>query len=76
MVGFEVLAVFCLLRLLAAAKLPAERVLIYAWNPLPVWAFAGNGHVDAVAIGWSPPRCCCGCVIGTAGRGWRWGWRS
>jgi alpha-1,6-mannosyltransferase len=26
-------------------------VLIYAWNPLPIWAFAGNGHVDAVAIG-------------------------
>ena len=37
--------------LLAAAELPAERVLIYAWNPLPVWAFAGNGHVDAVVIG-------------------------
>ena len=51
MVGFEVLAVFCLLRLLASAKLPAERVLIYAWNPLPVWAFSGNGHVDAAVIG-------------------------
>jgi alpha-1,6-mannosyltransferase len=51
MVGFEVLAVFCLLRLLSAAELPAERVLIYAWNPLPVWAFAGNGHIDAAAIG-------------------------
>jgi alpha-1,6-mannosyltransferase len=51
MVGFEVLAVFCLLRLLAAAGLPLQRVLIYAWNPLPVWAFAGNGHIDAVAIG-------------------------
>jgi alpha-1,6-mannosyltransferase len=51
MVGFEILAVFCLLRLLAAAKLPPERVLIYAWNPLPVWDFAGNGHVDGVAIG-------------------------
>jgi alpha-1,6-mannosyltransferase len=51
MVGFEVLAVFCLLRLLAAAKLPAERVLIYAWNPLPIWDFAGNGHVDGAAIG-------------------------
>ena len=51
MVGFEVLAVVCLLRLLAAARLPAERVLIYAWNPLPVWAFAGSGHVDAIAIG-------------------------
>ncbi len=51
MVGFEVLAVFCLLRLLAAARMPAERVLIYAWNPLPVWDFAGNGHVDAMAVG-------------------------
>jgi alpha-1,6-mannosyltransferase len=51
MVGFEVLAVFCLLRLLSAAKMPAERVLIYAWNPLPIWDFAGNGHVDGAAIG-------------------------
>ena len=51
MVGFEILAVWCLLRLLSIAKLPAERVLIYAWNPLPVWAFAGNGHIDAAAIG-------------------------
>lgn len=51
MVGFECLAVGCLLRLLAIAGQPRERVLIYAWNPLPVWAFAGNGHVDAVAIG-------------------------
>jgi hypothetical protein len=51
MVGFEILAVVCLLRLLAVANLPAERVLIYAWNPLPVWDFAGNGHIDAVAIG-------------------------
>ncbi len=50
-VGFEVLAVLCLLRLLAIARLPASRVLIYAWNPLVIWAFAGNGHVDAVAIG-------------------------
>ncbi len=51
MVGFEILAVFCLMRLLAAASLPAERVLIYAWNPLPVWAFAGNGHIDAAVAG-------------------------
>jgi hypothetical protein len=51
MFGFEGLAVFCLLRLLKEAKLPAERVLIYAWNPLPVWAFAGNGHIDAAVVG-------------------------
>jgi hypothetical protein len=49
MVGFELLAVICLLRL--AADLPPQRILIYAWNPLPVWAFAGSGHVDAIAVG-------------------------
>lgn len=51
MFGFEALAVGCLLGLLKAARLPAERVLIYAWNPLPIWAFAGNGHVDAAICG-------------------------
>jgi alpha-1,6-mannosyltransferase len=51
MFGFEALAVLCLLGLLQDAKLPRERVLIYAWNPLPVWAFAGNGHVDAAVVG-------------------------
>ena len=51
MVGFEGLAIACLLRLLRIARLPAARVLIYAWNPLAVWAFAGNGHVDAAALG-------------------------
>jgi len=51
MVGFEALACFAILRLLDLARLPRERVLIYAWNPLAVWTFAGNGHVDAIAIG-------------------------
>ena len=51
MVVFEALAAACLLRLLAIARLPPARLLIYAWNPLAVWSFAGNGHVDAVAIG-------------------------
>ncbi len=50
MVGFEALSVVCLLRLLSLARLPRERVLIHAWNPLVVWAFAGNGHVDAAAV--------------------------
>jgi alpha-1,6-mannosyltransferase len=51
MVAFEVVAVLCMLRLLVLASLPRERVLIYAWNPLALWAFAGSGHVDAAAIG-------------------------
>jgi len=50
MVGFEALAVWILIRLLVSLGLPAERVLIYAWNPLTVWEFAGSGHIDAAAI--------------------------
>ena len=51
MVGFELVAMAAMLRLLALARLPPARLLIYAWNPLAVWTFAGNGHVDALAIG-------------------------
>lgn len=51
MVAFEALAAWAVLRLLTLARLPPERLLIYAWNPLAVWAFAGNGHVDAIGIG-------------------------
>jgi hypothetical protein len=50
MLGFDLLAIVAMLRLLAVAGLDPARVLIYAWNPLSVWEFAGNGHVDAVAI--------------------------
>jgi hypothetical protein len=50
MIGFEGIAVWAILQLLAARGLPATRVLLYAWHPLPVWEFAGDGHVDAIAI--------------------------
>jgi alpha-1,6-mannosyltransferase len=50
MIGFEGLAVWAILQLLAARGLPATRVLLYAWHPLPLWEFAGSGHVDAIAI--------------------------
>jgi alpha-1,6-mannosyltransferase len=50
MIAFEGLAVWAILQLLAARGLPATRVLLYAWHPLPVWEFAGSGHVDAMAI--------------------------
>jgi alpha-1,6-mannosyltransferase len=51
MLGFDLLAIVVMLRMLTIAGLDPARVLIYAWNPLSVWEFAGNGHVDAVAIG-------------------------
>ena len=50
LVGFECVAVGCMLAMLRRARLPLARVLIYAWNPLAVWCFESNGHVDALAI--------------------------
>jgi hypothetical protein len=51
MLLFDVLATFCLVRLLSIAGLPLARVLIYAWNPLVAWAFVGTGHIDAATTG-------------------------
>ncbi len=50
MLAFDGLTIGCLVALLQAHGLPPTRVLLYAWHPLPVWEFAGTGHVDAVAI--------------------------
>ena len=50
MVGFEVATIGAILALLRRDGLPPERVLIYAWHPLPIWEFAGAGHIDAAAI--------------------------
>lgn len=51
MVAFDALAIFALLRLLAARGLPRARILLYAWHPLPLFEFAGSGHLDGIAIG-------------------------
>jgi hypothetical protein len=51
MLVFDALTIACLMTLLRRRGLPATRVLLYAWHPLPVWEFAGTGHVDALAIG-------------------------
>jgi alpha-1,6-mannosyltransferase len=50
MVGFDVVTIGAILGLLRRDGLPPERVLIYAWHPLPIWEFAGTGHIDAAAI--------------------------
>ena len=49
-VGCEGVAVLCLIAVLRRCGQPPARVLLYAWNPLAVWSYAGNGHVDAEAI--------------------------
>ncbi len=53
MLAFDLLAVGAALLLLRTARLPPERVLIYAWNPLVVWEFVGGAHIDAAAVGLS-----------------------
>jgi alpha-1,6-mannosyltransferase len=50
MVTVEVLGVLLLLWLLRDLRLPRERILIYVWHPLPLWEFAGSGHVDAAVV--------------------------
>ena len=50
MVGFEAVAMWLIIRLLRANRLPAERVLIYAWHPLAIWEIAGSGHLEAVLV--------------------------
>jgi hypothetical protein len=51
MVGFECIGITALLALLARRGLPQTRILLYAWHPLPLFEFAGSGHIDAAAIG-------------------------
>jgi hypothetical protein len=51
MTAFDALAIVALLRLLRLAGRDRAEVLIYAWLPLPVWEFVGNGHIDGAAAG-------------------------
>ena len=50
MVLFEAVAVALLLRLFAARGQPASRIILYAWHPLPLWEFAGSGHIDVAIV--------------------------
>ena len=50
MVGFEILACWALLQILALFGRPREEILLYAWHPLCVWEIASSGHLDAVVV--------------------------
>lgn len=50
MVAFEGVAVWAIMRLLGSFSIKPTRVIFYAWHPLPVWEFAGSGHVDAISL--------------------------
>ena len=51
MAVFEAITIWALLKWLQIDGLPPERIIIYAWHPLPVWELVGQAHIDAVAIG-------------------------
>jgi alpha-1,6-mannosyltransferase len=50
MIAFDAVTIALLYRLLTGAGQPTARLLIYAWHPLPVWEFAGSGHIDAALV--------------------------
>lgn len=35
---------------LKAVGQPAERVIVYAWHPLPIFEFGASGHIDALMM--------------------------
>ena len=47
---FDLGAMAALWLLLKAKGIPLERMLIYAWSPLPLIEFWGTGHNDSIAI--------------------------
>jgi hypothetical protein len=53
MLGCEAIAIAAITQVLRLAGMKTARILIYAWNPLPVWEFSSSGHVDAIAIGFT-----------------------
>ncbi len=50
MTALDLLAGLAAWRLLRAAGRPDATVLVWAWNPLLIWEFAGAGHIDAAAV--------------------------
>jgi alpha-1,6-mannosyltransferase len=50
MLLLEAAAIGLMLHMLIASGQPAARILIYAWHPLPLWEFAGSGHIDTALV--------------------------
>ena len=53
MLGFDLAATAAGLLLLRATARPQGQILVWAWNPLVIWEFAGGGHIDAAAVAFS-----------------------
>ncbi len=49
-VAVEIVTLLLLANLLRARRAPMRRLLLYAWHPLPIVEFAGQGHSDALLV--------------------------
>jgi alpha-1,6-mannosyltransferase len=46
----EIGTMFLILLTLQSIGQPPQRLLAYAWHPLPIWEFGSAGHIDALMI--------------------------
>ena len=53
MLGIDLAVTLLAMALLRAAGRPMIQALIWAWNPLVIWEFANEGHIDVAAIAFS-----------------------
>ncbi len=53
MLAFDLATAAIGLLLLRSAGRPLAQIVVWAWNPLVIWEFAGGGHVDAGALAFS-----------------------
>lgn len=49
-VGFDLGTIIIVKMILKHFSLPQRRIVIYAWSPLVIFEFAGNGHIDSIAV--------------------------
>lgn len=50
MLACEGVTIWATLQWLSALRLPRERIVVYAWHPLPIWELSASAHIDAAAI--------------------------
>jgi alpha-1,6-mannosyltransferase len=50
MVFFDILTLLALTALLRAYGFEANRLIVYAWNPLVIWEIAYSGHLEGVTV--------------------------
>jgi len=47
---FDIGTIIVLWLLLSHMGLPKRNIILYAWNPLPIYEFAGSGHTDSALL--------------------------